>query len=187
MDEPLTTADALLEATVESIHRFGLTGTTVSRVSEVAGVSRGMVRHNFGSKQVMVERAFESLCDSWTAATEPDPALGGEEQVLSIVRAMFAADVFTDARVDAWLALSTAATSDPGLRQIRERAQERWLSQLRAALDKAGAVEAAMIADGLLGVADGLWLRRRLEPAAMTRQHAELTVVALANAALGVR
>ena len=97
---------------------------------------------------------------------------------------MFAADVFTDARVDAWLALSTAATSDPGLREIRERAHRKWLGQLHDALAKAGAGEVRELADAILGAADGLWLRHRLEPGAMSRDQAELTMVTLTRAAL---
>lgn len=183
------TARALIEATIESIHRLGLVGTTVTTVTDLAGVSRGMVRHEFTSKQAMLVCVMESLCAEWTAATEPDPGASGSEQVEAIVRAMFAEDVFTDARVDAWLALSIAATADVALRPIRERAHALWRSQLRAAFDKSGVQDAVVAADGVLAAADGLWLRHRLEPAAMVREHAQMTALAIARAVLdtGVR
>ena len=46
--------ERLLEATLRSIHLHGFGQTTVTTVTEIAGLSRGMVRHEFGSKQQMI-------------------------------------------------------------------------------------------------------------------------------------
>lgn len=166
---------------MESIHRHGLAGTTVSTVIELAGVSRGMVRHEFGSKQQMLVQTMQSLCSEWTAATEPDEALEPEEQVLRIVQAMFAKDVFTPAQVDAWLALSIEAASNNELREVREQAYERWRDQLTSAFMRTNVSDARRAADGMLALADGLWLRHSLEPNAMSRAEAERTAVAVAQ------
>ena len=179
-----STSDALVEATIESIHRHGLEATTVTTITELAGVSRGMVRHTFASKQAMLASVLHSLCEAWTDATEPDPAHPGADQVRAIVQAMFAEDVFTDARVDAWLALSTSASTDDELRRIREQAYERWTSQLAGAFDAAGCADPVIAARGLLAAADGLWLRHRLEPSMMTRRDAEEAALAVATALL---
>lgn len=172
------TADALIEATIRSIHRHGLGGTTVTTVTELAGFSRGMVRHVFSSKQDMLIQTMDKLRAEWTAATEPDPQAPGADQVRSILSAMFSPTVFLDDRVDAWLSLSAAATADPQLRVIREQAYERWTRQLIAALAAAGVERPEDAAAGLLALADGLWLRHSLEPDAMPRHRAEAVALA---------
>ncbi|MEM8706125.1 MAG: TetR family transcriptional regulator, partial [Actinomycetota bacterium] len=106
-----TALERLLDATLESIHVHGLGQTTVSTVTELAGLSRGMVRHEFGSKQAMVVAAMSRLCDGWLAATEPDVTQSGPAQVRSIVDAMFAPEAFNAVSLDAWLALSVEAGS----------------------------------------------------------------------------
>lgn len=184
MPDVQSSSRALLEATIESIHRHGLAGTTVSTVIELANVSRGMVRHEFGSKQQMLVQTMQSLCSEWTASTEPDEALEPEDQVLSIVRAMFATDVFTPAQVDAWLALSIEAASNNELRDVREQAYERWRDQLLSAFMRTNVSDARRAADGVLALADGLWLRHRLEPSAMPRVEAERTAVEVAQVLL---
>ena len=70
-------ADRLLDATLESIHVHGLGQTTVSTVTDLAGLSRGMVRHEFGSKHAMVVAAMQRLCETWLAATDRACSVAG--------------------------------------------------------------------------------------------------------------
>ncbi|MEM9201825.1 MAG: TetR family transcriptional regulator C-terminal domain-containing protein [Actinomycetota bacterium] len=153
--------DRLLDATLRSIHVHGFTQTTVTTVTELAGVSRGMVRHEFGSKHAMVIAALDRLCGQWLAATEPDPQLSGRDQVGSIVAAMFAPEAFTPIAVDAWLALSVEARSDPELHRLRVRTHERWVEQLTTAYTQTGVEHPEQCAVATLATADGLWLRHR--------------------------
>lgn len=173
MTEQTATHRALIDATIESIHRHGLTGTTVSTVTQIAGLSRGMVRHVFSSKQDMLRQTLETLRIEWTAATEPPSGLPPLRQLESIICEMFSPDVFRDAEIDAWLALSQAARTDGVLRAIRERAYAAWTRQLTDALTAAGADGPDRVATAILALADGLWLRHSLEPARMPRERAE--------------
>lgn len=153
--------DRLLDATIESIHVHGLGQTTVSTVTDLAGLSRGMVRHEFGSKQAMVVAAMHRLCDSWLAATDPDPDLAGPDQVRSIVRAMFAPEAFTPLQIDAWLVLSVEGVADPELGRLRSATQQRWIEQLSAAYERSGTTDPLQAAVATLATADGLWLQQR--------------------------
>lgn len=180
-----STADTLIAATLESIHRHGLDGTTVTTVTDLAGLSRGMVRHEFGSKQAMIVRTMERVCSDWTQATEPDPTLDGSAQVRAIVEAMFAPDVFQAPLIDAWLALSVAATGDDELRRLRDRAQATWTDQLEQAFVRAGVDDAGTAALGLVASADGLWLRHRLEGHSLGRADALAAAIRVADALLG--
>ncbi|OMC11313.1 transcriptional regulator [Mycolicibacter heraklionensis] len=51
----------LLDATVECLAAYGYSGTTTSRVAEMAGVTRGAQIHHFGSKEDLVVAAIEHL------------------------------------------------------------------------------------------------------------------------------
>lgn len=154
-------ADRLLDATLESIHLHGLAQTTVSTVTDLAGLSRGMVRHEFGSKQAMVVAAMRRLCETWLAATDPDPDLAGPDQVRSIVAAMFAPEAFTPVQIDAWLVLSVEGGADPELGELRAATQQRWIDQLCAAYERSGVSDPHEAAVSTLATADGLWLQHR--------------------------
>ena len=177
--------DRLLDATLESIHFHGFGQTTVSTVTELAGLSRGMVRHEFGSKQAMVTAAMTRLCRRWLEATEPDESASGPEQVRMIVRAMFAPDAFQPIDVDAWLALSVEAGSDPELRALRESTQARWIEQLAGAYAASGVADPDQAAHATLAAADGLWLQHRLDQAGADSVGSSAIVLRLVDALLG--
>lgn len=179
-----TAADRLIEATLESIHKHGLGDTSVTTVTDIAGLSRGMVRHQFGSKQRMVIAAMDRLCDTWLATTEPDPTQSGPNQVRTIVRAMFAPEIFTPVAVDAWVALSVEARSDHDLHRLRNTAQQRWVAQLTRAFTTSGVQEPDAAARGLMATADGLWLQQRLENHSTPSEQALTTALRVADALL---
>jgi AcrR family transcriptional regulator len=54
----LSTRDALLEATMKVGGEQGLSGLTTRIVAEEAGVTHGLVRHYFGSREQLVREAF---------------------------------------------------------------------------------------------------------------------------------
>lgn len=176
--------DRLMDATLLSIHRHGFGRTTVTSVTDIAGLSRGMVRHEFGSKQQMVVAAMTRLCDRWLSATDPDASSTGDEQVRSIVRAMFAPEAFNLVNVDAWIALSVEAGSDPELRAVRERTQRRWTEQLTAAFRASGVIEPEQAAAAMLAAADGLWLQQRVAADPIGHDAAAATVLRVADALL---
>ena len=129
----------------------------------------------------MLAETFAVLVDEWTAATEPARDAAPGEGLETTIRAMFAPDVFTDERVAAWLALSAAASASPELRSVRERAQRSWAEHLERSLTELGVDRPADRAIALLALADGLWLRQALEPAALPRDVAETIALDIAR------
>ncbi len=180
----MDTRRRLFAATLESIHLYGWAATTVTTVTELAGVSRGMVRHSFGSKDAMVAATLRDLCERWVEKTEPDGSVAGPVQVASIVAAMFRDDVLTPTAVDAWLELSVHARSNPELAAIRDWATQQWEDQLTRAFAAAGTPDPTMAAAGVLAAADGLWLRSGLDRS-LTSAQLCATVQRVASALLG--
>jgi AcrR family transcriptional regulator len=58
----------LLDATVDSLVRYGYAGTTTPRVAQLAGVTRGAQVHHFGSKNELVIAALKHLAAKRSAA-----------------------------------------------------------------------------------------------------------------------
>ena len=48
----------LAEAAWQALQQWGVTGTTLARVAELAGVSKGIVLHYFSSKDALMEAAM---------------------------------------------------------------------------------------------------------------------------------
>ena len=48
----------LSRAAFEAVVQFGLRGTTLERVGEIAGVSKGVVLHHFKDKSALLEAVF---------------------------------------------------------------------------------------------------------------------------------
>lgn len=171
---PGGTPRALVEATIESIHRHGLCDTSVGTVTDLAGLSRGMVRHCFLSKSAMLVAAYESLGAEWLAtlaAPRPGPARG---RLDAMVAAFFDPPAFTPPKLSAWLAFSVAAQADEALRDVNRAVytacRHSFVAELdRHAAETGAAVAPERVAMTLLALADGLWLQHALEPERMTR------------------
>ncbi|MEP3669098.1 MAG: TetR family transcriptional regulator, partial [Roseibium sp.] len=61
---------SLLEATLRCVAQHGLKGATVRRIAEEAGVTAGLLRHYFGSKNDLVTSAYAYLIGQLTADAE---------------------------------------------------------------------------------------------------------------------
>jgi AcrR family transcriptional regulator len=82
----------LVDATIESIARFGLTGTTMGKVTELAGVSLGLANFHFDSKDRLFEAVLQHLAAEqralWRSRAQ-DPGLSSRALLLAIVESRF--------------------------------------------------------------------------------------------------
>lgn len=166
---------ALIDATIESIHRHGYADTTVETICNLADLSRGMIRHCFKSKDALLVAAYEHVGAEWRASCQARRArLGnpGRAQLDALAR-----DMFTDlqpAEISAWLAYSVAALSVPELRAVNTRLYDELrrdaAEHFAAAAGEAGiALDAWQTACAFVALSDGLWLQHLLEPATISR------------------
>lgn len=176
--EPATSAHrALVSATIESIHRYGLHDTSVGSVTELAGLSRGMVRHCYESKSAMLVAAYETLRDEWMRMLTDQPEASGLARLERIVAMSFAPPAFDPPKISAWLAFSVAAQRDPALREVN-RTTYAWLrdhiEQAAAAhvAETGGRLDPGRVAATLLALTDGLWLQHLLDSEAMPASRA---------------
>lgn len=55
------TKRALLDATVQVIHRLGYGGATIALIAEEAGVTRGAVLHHFGTRAILMAEVINDV------------------------------------------------------------------------------------------------------------------------------
>lgn len=157
----------LMDASVQVIARQGIEQATVVDIAQEAGLSPGLIRHYFGSKNDLLEatvrylqkrlkRAVRVRCDAVS-----DPL----QKVYAIIDGNFAPEQFEPQAVSAWLAFwSQSSASPPDLLRVRRAHVRRlrdnvtyWLQQL---VDRP---RAQRIAQGLTAFIDGLWVAAALE------------------------
>ena len=159
------TKDRLIEATIHCMANYGPAGASVERITEAAGVSRGLVRHHFGNKRQLMIEAFRRLAD------EERVAFGGEvvspeaDAVATLRTAIitsFGDALAAPARAHAWFGFWQAALGDPTLREINERVyaetRERYSELFRLAARQRGVViDDRSAGYGLVALSDGAW------------------------------
>ncbi len=156
----------LIDATYDSIYEYGLTETTIAKISQYAGVSTGIISHYFGGKNELLEAAMRemlknlrksvSLCTA--RATTP------EEKILAIIEGNFFAEQTMPRSVTTWLAFWAQAMHVAPLARLQRANKLRlqsnlcyWFKQLLPA------DQAIIAAEGMAALIDGLWLRGGFE------------------------
>ena len=130
------TRGRLLDATIESLIEVGYSGTTIRKVTELAGVSQGAQSHHFPHRVDLVASAFERLAErrearySERARALPDDVRERIRALLDLLWEDFSSELFTVA-----LKLWIAAAEDDELRERLvpvERRIYRGLAQVAA-------------------------------------------------------
>lgn len=163
----------LIDATVESISRHGIPGTTMTTVTGIAGLSLGLVNFHFKTKRGLFEETLKALAEEYgrhwreaIAAAGPSPA----DQLAAMAHAQFHPDLCTRRKLTVWFAFY----GDPEFRTTYREVmsdidEERWKasSSLCAALCAHGAYDGVVpenVAITLEGLYDGFWLNILIYP-----------------------
>jgi AcrR family transcriptional regulator len=160
----------LLEATIESLIEIGYAGTTIRRVTELAGVSQGAQSHHFPHRVDLVTSAFEHLAEQRIDRYgELARRLSGDRAarvrgLLDLLWEDFSSPVFTVA-VKLWV----AAAEDEELRERLVPVEKRiHANMLRLSREVAGELGGEQGFDRKLAVAmntvAGLALTREFDP-----------------------
>jgi AcrR family transcriptional regulator len=164
------TRGRLLDATIESLIEIGYAGTTIRRVTELAGVSQGAQSHHFPHRVDLVTSAFERLAEQrieryrQRAQELPPNTRERLRALLDLLWEDFSSPVFTVA-VKLWV----AAAEDEELRERLVPVEKRIHSNMaQLSADVAGELGAEPGFDRKLAVAmntvAGLALTREFDP-----------------------
>jgi TetR/AcrR family transcriptional repressor of bet genes len=182
----------LIEATITSIARHGLSGTTLARVTEIAGTSIGLANFHFASKEQLFEAVLKHLADEQRAlwrARMRGPQRGSRERLQAIVGSRFDAAICARRRLAVWFAF----WGDGSAREIYRRAVgdldderlEASVAIITEMVTEAGypGIDPVATALSIEALHDGLWLNMLLYPnefrRADCRQRAMAVIAAL--------
>jgi TetR/AcrR family transcriptional repressor of bet genes len=160
------TAARILQATLDVIARHGLSGTTVERVGETAGVAPGTVILHFKRKEALLVAVLEHLASEFEHARRAAIAGADGDPVLSLRRLIdfaFDPEMSDPAKVAVW----NAFWAERGARSVYlERAgavdanYQADLVRICQELAQRGGythVNAEAVALGFAGLVDQLW------------------------------
>lgn len=165
----------LIDATLECVHRYGLSDTTIARISRQAGVSSGIISHYFGGKDGLLEATMREMLRHlgqgvvMRAESARDP-LG---HLHAIIDGNFDFEQVAPRSVTTWLAFWTQAMHVPELARLQKINMRRLQSNLRHWLRQLLPLERArIVADGTAALIDGLWLRGAFEQGGIDADYA---------------
>jgi TetR/AcrR family transcriptional repressor of bet genes len=169
---------ALIDATIRSITDYGLSGTTIARVTELAGTSIGLANFYFENKERLFEAVLQYLADEERAVWQKlndDAALTPAERLVALLDARFHPKVCNRRTLAVWFAF----WGDAGARDIYRRVvgalDDDRLNATVAIIQAlcAGATsherDPEQTALGLEAFYDGLWLNHLLYPVEFKR------------------
>ena len=159
------TRDRIIEATILCMANYGPAGASVEKITATAGVSRGLVRHHFGSKNQLFLEAFERLADEMRQAFGGDDPEEEADPIEALRRAIaneFRVTTVAPVRAHAWFGFWQAALGDPALQEVNDRVyaeeRERFSGLFRAAADQRSlSLDHREAGIALVALVDGAW------------------------------
>jgi len=168
----------LIDATIEAISRFGLSGTTMGVVTEIAGVSVGLANFHFESKERLFETVLKHLAAEQRALWQSrlqGPDRSSRDLLHSIIESRFHAAICNRKKLAVWFAFY----GDASAREVYRRAVgdmdderlEATVAILTEMILDAGytGLDPTETALSIEALYDGLWLNMLLYPAEFRR------------------
>jgi TetR/AcrR family transcriptional regulator, transcriptional repressor of bet genes len=161
----------LIAATQRLVAEGGPEAATVRAIAERAGVTAGLIRHYFQSKDELTRAAYRSLMDGMTAkGAEALESVGAspEERLAAFVAASLSPPVLDGGAVVLWAGYMHKVRSDAELLAVHESAYTAYRDALEGLI---GALQRKTIPGQIRGeaiacnaVIDGLWIEGSLLP-----------------------
>lgn len=163
--------EALIAAALDLVAEAGPQGATVRAIAEKAGVTPGLIRHYFASKDDLTRAAYRAVMERMTSDnavvldTAPaDPAA----RLAAFVSASLRPPVVDPVAVGLWAGFLHALRRDPAMKAVHEATYLQYrdlLQTLIADLPRdASPAQARLDAIACNAVIDGLWLEGSVLP-----------------------
>src|ERR1700733_8902004 len=170
---PEVRREALVEATLSCLKKYGQEGVSVRRISAEAGVSIGLINHHFPSKSGLIAETYEvlalSLQDELRARAQNRTA-APRERLSGFFRASFAPELLDPQLFNVWVVFWSMVAHSPEIRAVHDRTYGQYRSMLESLLgqlaDSAQAppFKLRQAAIALSALLDGLWVELSLSP-----------------------
>lgn len=159
----------LIAATLDCIAEYGIQGATVRQIADRAGVTPGLIRHYFVSKDLMFQAAYREVVYTMfeTASRAADERVDDPmARLRTFVLANFQAPIIDQKMLSLWATFISQTGVDPALAMIhregylsyRDTLEQLLGEAMTAAGRDAEAVDRRSLAIAINGLIDGLWL-----------------------------
>lgn len=171
----------LIEATIRSVARHGLSDTTTATVAREAGLSVGIINLHFQSKDRLLVETLRFLSEQYREAWETAVRDAGEapaDRLAAMVAVDFKPPLCHPDQLAVWFAFWGESKSRPTYRKLcaeRDRAYRAEMVQVCEELVEEGGytdVDAPTVAAALSAMTSGLWLDLLTSPRSMSRKRA---------------
>ena len=184
--EPIRRA-ALIDATIAEIGAAGSLDVTVSKIAKRAGVSSGLAHHYFGGKDDILLAAMRHVLKIYGAEVTQrlKQASTPRDRLTAIIEGSFAPSNFGADTISAWLNFYVLALSSDDARRLHRVYAMRLRSNLRHALRPLANDRAAVLADRMAEMIDGVYLNQGLSAGEPDGKAAAASVLAQISDSIG--
>ncbi|HEX5207806.1 MAG TPA: TetR family transcriptional regulator C-terminal domain-containing protein [Steroidobacteraceae bacterium] len=172
---PQLRREALIEATLACLRKFGHEGLSVRRISAQAGVSPGLIIHHFPSVSALLAAAYETLAMSLLDSIRQHARaadVSARERLRRFYEASFAPALLDPALFNTWLVFWSMISHDAGVQGVHDRTYAAYRAALESLLGQLQRSEGVPrfrlrpAAIALSALLDGLWIEASINPSA---------------------
>ena len=184
---PPVRRQALIDATIECLKRYGHKGLSIRTISAQAGVSVGLINHHFPNKNELVAAAYRHINASLIAGMQAAVARAGKSpqaRMRAFLEAWFSAPSLDADALAVWVVFWGLYRHSRPIQRVQRETYADYTRLIRGLLadlkSKPGGgpkrrgrgVSLRLAAIGLTALIDGLWLEWCLEPASFRPREA---------------
>jgi TetR/AcrR family transcriptional repressor of bet genes len=166
--------EQLIQATMKCIVKHGLSGVTMARVTQEAGLSMGIANLHFKSKDKLLLETLQYVAAEYaagqTAILDSEDLPSTAARIEALLEFDFSPTVIDKKKLAVWFGFLGEAKSRPSYQRACSRqdtaSEARITALFQAALDEAHDkhADAGLIAAGYVALVDGLWLNALVDP-----------------------
>lgn len=166
--DPEANRQLLINATLDTIADIGVTDTSVSRICERSGLSRGMIHLHFGGKDKLLTAAAKYFSAQYYAEMDRLADLGSdaspEDRVMAVIEADLSEVLLNPRSTKIWHAFRGIASAHPGIARYSSTQDHRLVETLQLAFLEIAQENGgdANLADdatsGTLALLEGMWV-----------------------------
>jgi TetR/AcrR family transcriptional regulator, transcriptional repressor of bet genes len=163
----------LITATINSIAKRGFADTTLARVAEGAGLSRGIVNFHFRTKEALFLEVLKFMSreyrECWSRAFD-GAGPSAAEKLEAVVMVDFDPPISNRNRLACWFAFYGEAKSRPTYMNACTEVDDLNFAAVaelcRSIIEEGGyaALDPELVAQGLSAMSEGLWLDLLISP-----------------------